>query len=259
MEDKKCSSRTKCELVKQWIEKFKTGDLIFYISIILTILFILSPFLVRASFVYSKISSFLEPLGDSTYKVGYIEAFGAILGTFLAITGALWTQRKIDRNKEEKEVRESALIVYYDFKFAFEDIVHFMQAYAYSVGTLRNRISCSEKYKEHKAKNHIYIYIDDSWICNVAKLSRSSLISSKEIEKIYDLYGNLCTVKRAFNSTEVDVSKVDDCKAYAVIYNSCNMELLLNEGSAWEISLKDDICIIMDKLKKIANISNDEG
>ena len=62
-------------------------------------------------------SWFLSPLGE--YGSSYIETLGAILGTFLAITGALWTQRKIDEVQDKKELRESALIVYYDFEFEF--------------------------------------------------------------------------------------------------------------------------------------------
>lgn len=44
----------------------------------------------------------LRPLKESEYNICYIETFGAILGTFLAIYGTLWTQRKIDERTAKK-------------------------------------------------------------------------------------------------------------------------------------------------------------
>lgn len=38
----------------------------------------------------------------SLSNICYIETFGAILGTFLAIYGTLWTQRKIDERTAKK-------------------------------------------------------------------------------------------------------------------------------------------------------------
>ena len=105
----------------------RTPNILFIIVSAISAAFILIPLVLRIEFVYKAVSWFISPLGE--YGSSYIETLGAILGTFLAITGALWTQRKIDEVQDKKELRESALIVYYDFEFVFNDVKRFMSRY----------------------------------------------------------------------------------------------------------------------------------
>ena len=88
----------------------------------MVLLFLVIPLFLRINWVYDSLSWFLQPLRKSEYKSSYIEIIGAILGTFLAVTGTLWTQRKIDSVMEQKEIQKRALIVYYVFCFAFNDL-----------------------------------------------------------------------------------------------------------------------------------------
>ena len=129
-----------------------------YIGICIIVgIFICSPLLLRIPCVRELFSWFLQPLGDSDYKSSYIETFGAILGTFLAVAGALWTQRKIDEAAAQKEVKESALIVYYDFEFAFNDIITFVNAYLASQKKITNVIEAFDDYRKYKKRQCIYI------------------------------------------------------------------------------------------------------
>ena len=134
--------------VKTW--KFIKENPWFFISIVLTAIFIFSPLYLRCSWLSGMFSCFLLPLKEQGYKSSYIETLGAILGTFLAITGALWTQRRFEKEmqlkEEEKEAkreaenrRERFLIIYYDFRFVFDDIKNNMFFFQYKkTGTTVN-------------------------------------------------------------------------------------------------------------------------
>lgn len=224
---------------------------LFVIVSIISGIFIISPLLLRIPFIYGICSWFLQPLGNSGYKSSYTETFGAILGTFLAVTGALWTQKKIDKAAEKKELKESALIVYYDFKFAFSDIITFMKSYLFSQEKVENIIEDFETYK--KLRKKYYIYIDDDWIHNVAKLSSS--LSSNEIQIIYKLYGDLNTIKKVFNTSINNISDDEEKLAYSKMFNEiCNIEFELKNPICIEVSLKENIENIMEKLKVIGDI-----
>lgn len=219
-------------------------------------IFVIAPLLLRIPFIRIIVSWFLQSLGDSGYKSSYIETFGAILGTFLAITGTLWTQRKIDEVTEKKELRESALIVYYDFNFAFNDIITFMQSYLNSQRKISNVIDDLEQYQKKKKKYRIYI--DDDWIHNVAKLSH--LLTSNEIQMIYKLYGDLNTIKKVFNSTENNISVDEEKSAYSIMFHEiCCIETELKRPMYIEVFLKDNIKSVMDKLKEIGHISSKDN
>ena len=69
----------------------RTPNILFIIVSAISAAFILIPLVLRIEFVYKAVSWFISPLGE--YGSSYIETLGAILGTFLAITGALWTQK----------------------------------------------------------------------------------------------------------------------------------------------------------------------
>ena len=216
-------------------------------------IFIISPLLLHIPCIRMFFSWFLQPLGDSGYKSSYVETFGAILGTFLAVAGTLWTQRKIDEVAEKKELKESALIVYYDFKFAFNDITTFMDSYLFSQRKITNVIDDFEKYKKLKKKYRIYI--DDNWIHNVAKLSPA--LSSDEIQMIYKLYGELNTIKKVFNTPVNEVSEDEEKSAYSIMFHAiCNIEAEMKHPIRIEVTLKDNIKNIMERLKEVGNISD---
>ncbi len=233
------------------MNKRKNTNLLFIIVSAISATFIFIPLILRIELIHRSISWFLCPLGE--YGSSYIETLGAILGTFLAVTGALWTQRKIDEVQDKKELRESALIVYYDFKFAFNDIIRFMMRYLSRQKTICNTLNNLEEFKVQKEKTHIYIYIDDNWIQNVAKLSYT--LSSNEIQMIYKLYGDLSTIRRAFNSSINEMNEDDAQSAYSVMYKDfCKIECNLTRRTSLEVTLKEDVQLIMNKLKDLSGV-----
>lgn len=229
----------------------KKTNILFGVVSAISAVFILIPLILQIELIQRAVFWFLQPLGE--FGSSYIETLGAILGTFLAVTGALWTQRRIDKVKDEKDLWESALIVYYDFEFAFKDIIRFMGRYLSRQGTISNTLNDFEEFKVQKEKTHIYIYIDDNWINNVAKLSCS--LSSNEIQLIYKLYGDLNTIKRAFNSS-VNAMTVDDAQsAYSVMYTDfCKVVTNLTRQTPPEVTLKENVHSIMERLKELSRV-----
>lgn len=233
------------------MNKNRNSNVLFIIVIAISVAFILIPLTLRIGWIHCIVSCFLSPLGE--YVSSYIETLGAILGTFLAITGALWTQRKIDEAQDKKELRESALIVYYDFKFAFSDIIRFMNCYSTRQQKVCNTLEDFEQFKKIKEISHMYIYIDDNWIHNVAKLSCS--LSSNEIQQIYKMYGDLCTIKRVFNSSINEMSQDDAQSAYSIMFNDlCRITGTLTTPINIDVALEEKVQLIMDRLGELSGV-----
>lgn len=234
------------------MERNKNWNILFIIISMLGCVFVAAPLLLRIPFVRDLLSWFLQPLKDSGYKSSYIETFGAILGTFLAVAGTLWTQRKIDEASDKKEIKECALIVYYDFEFALKDLVAIMQLYTYSQRTISNVLLDYEEFK--KRQKRCRIYIDDDWIHNVARLSH--VLASNEIQQIYTLYGDLCTIKTVFNSSADEISEDGAKRAYSVIFHLCSIERELGHSMPADVKIKKDIVLLMERIKEIAQIKD---
>lgn len=130
------------------MNKKRNTNMLFIIVSAISAVFILIPLILRIKLIYKVASWFLSPLGE--YGSSYVETLGAILGTFLAVTGALWTQRKIDEVQDRKELRESALIVYYDFEFVFNDVKRFMSRYMIHQEVVCNTLENFELFKKLK-------------------------------------------------------------------------------------------------------------
>lgn len=229
----------------------RNPNILFIIVCAISVAFVFIPLILRIECIHRMVSWFISPLGE--YGSSYIETLGAILGTFLAVTGALWTQRKIDEVQDKKELRESALIVYYDFEFVFNDIIRFMSCYLSRQQKVCNILEDFEQFKKIKEMSYIYIYIDENWIQNVAKLSYS--LSSDEIQQIYKLYGDLNTIKRAFNSSINEMSQDDATSAYSIMFDDfCKVVINLTRYTSPDVTLKENVKSIMERLKELSSI-----
>lgn len=185
------------------LRKLKKENVLFFISFFIAILFFISPILLKCSWIESTVSCMLSSLKREGYKSSYVETLGAIFGSFLAITGALWTQRRIDLQNEKHIIKEAAVIIYYDLKFVMDDIEQFKNAYVFINQETNNKcfyLECFCNYwREHK------IYIDSDWICNVAKLCNK--LSNDEMKLIYKTYGDFETMKCAFEKSDMKIDK----------------------------------------------------
>lgn len=223
--------------------------------VLYVILFALSPLLLHFEGIENLISYLLSPLRGSNYKSSYIETLGALsggfLGTFFAIIGAFLTQKKFDDNAIKKEIKESAIIVFYDFDFVIKDFKKIMNEYYIQMERLREN-----KFKEDLFRKIIKkypIYIDSDWIHNVAKLS--SVLDGKEIGYIYELYGYFTTLKKFFNSNLSDYNDVKE--AYDIIMKSIiRFEIPLTQPYKKEVYLREDIGNLMHKLVELGEIED---
>lgn len=224
--------------------RFIKDNRLFSICIFIALLFFISPLLLRISWVESIVAYILLPLKEEGYKSSYIETIGAIFGTFFAITGALWTQRQVDLKNEDHIIKEAAVIVYYDFKFAFDDIFQFEHAYACIKPETNNEYDDLKYfllYKKYKK-----IYIDSNWICNVAKLC--DVLTSEELKQVYKIYGDFETIKYVFERPDVEI---DITMAYS-IYHLISRDLCgLTLAPQIEVRHKESNKKLMNKLEML--------
>lgn len=234
--------------MKQFIKK----EPLFFSVIVIIFIFIIIPIILRISFIEKVICWGLSGLKYQEYKNSYITTIGSMLGSFLAISGAVWTQRRIDETNEIREAKKSALIVYYDFRFAFDNLVYIPKMVWYKQYKEQkfNSKSTSEFFLEY-SKN-IYLYIDDDWKNSVAKLSK--ILSQDEIKIIYDTYGKLCNVRKILDK------QIEDKSQIARIYNSSvsrfyDKSMSLDGSHCIEISLKEEY---EELLKKLYDLCEDK-
>ena len=207
MDNKKVHKKIKWRKIKDAV----VDKWLFVIMIIITFIFVISPYWLKWEVLENEVSYFLQPLKVEGYKSSYIEMLGALVGTFLAISGALWTQRRDEIKKEKQIIKEAAIIIYYDFKFAFEDIFKFENAYAcIKPGTVNRYDDLAYFIKYRKSIN---IYLDSNWFSNVAKLC--GILSADEIKQIYKIYGDLETIKSIFKQKD---EEIDLSMAHRVYY-----------------------------------------
>ncbi len=84
--------------------KMKNGT--FFAMCVVTVLFIVMPLFLQTSVIRKAVAWILSGLKYREYKSAYLGLVGGLLGSWLAITGAIYTQRKFDREKEEKRAIE---------------------------------------------------------------------------------------------------------------------------------------------------------
>lgn len=170
--------------------KSRKNDCLLMISVVFAVVFMVSPALLRFDWFNSIISGFLEPLKCSEYKGAFVGATGGMIGAFLAITGALWVERKIASDNDRKEIEKTALIVYYDMVLFYEDVSHLAMQIARIIGIPNE----DEKIEEFiKNKKWIMIHIHSEWISLVATLKEK--LDEEELKKIYTFYGEVSNMK----------------------------------------------------------------
>ena len=228
------------------IKKFIKDNILFSICIFIALLFLVSPLLLRISWVESIVTDILFALKEEGYKSSYIETIGAIFGTFFAITGALWTQKRIDLQNEEHKIKEAAVIVYYDFKFAFDDIFQFEYAYACISPETDNEYDDLEYFCKYR--NNLKIYIDSDWICNVAKLC--NVLSSEEIKQVYKIYGDFETIKCVFEKPDQEIDRKTAHGIYHLIHKDLCDLTLVPEIKAVHQNINEELMNKLEMLTK---------
>lgn len=148
--------------------------------------------------IIKQIISFLFSFTDNIeYKTVYIELTGAIMGSFLAIYGALWTQREIDKKEDNARQKKYACIVYNDLKFAFNDLIKIFDITKsnYNLSEFNGNES-AEKFC--KTALGCKLHLSQNWISDVAQLN--DVLPQTDIEQLYKFYGKLIDIDRAMQS-----------------------------------------------------------
>ena len=229
---------------------FIKNNKLFFISIVITIIFIVAPLWLRIPCLRQLISFFLLPLKEQGFKSSYIETLGAFLGTFLAVTGALWTQKQVEekadkesREKLERENRFRIVTIYYDLKLAFEDLeeVYKMSLYV----NLTPQKVPQEKFSDYcKTVN---IYIDSDWIRNVSTLG--DVFEAEFIEEIFVTYGKIDTLSKYLNDYDNEFVQI-------------KLTSLLSHFFTWDSEskkcLNEKYIKMLERLKVEGNIEDGE-
>lgn len=173
-----------------------------------TILFITTmfifPLILRVPFVKHLVVSLLSFTKNEAYKIAYVEFFGAIIGSFIAICGSVWIQSK----KDEKEIiyrhRKYACIVYNDLDLAFKDLIKIFRDVELicNIKSIKNEEDVESFCKMAIGRK---IHLSPNWISDVAQLN--NVLSRVEIQAIYKCYGLLLDIDRALQSGDTNQIK----------------------------------------------------
>lgn len=174
------------------LKNWNWNSLFFVISIIASVLFLAIPLFLKCPIIskYSRI--FLSSLGE--YKASYFEACGAMIGGFLAVTSAIWAQRRSEIKQNNELLKKYATIVYFDIKKFYEENDVFASRVIESLEKCTNNHSHDRVLRTYTHfKEYVSIHLDPNWISSVAELG--SVLEKTMIDEIYRFYGNAEYVK----------------------------------------------------------------
>lgn len=186
----------------------------FIFLLFITAMLVISPILMHIPLFSNFLSDFLSTLETQEYKGVYLEAISTLLGTFLAIYGALWTQRRIDSRDEIKKKRATLAVVYYDFEFIFDDLKNMFYDKNESNTFCKSQITQETIIKNLVKQKTENLFIDEDWIKNVASLS--DMFGEKALKMIFQMYGDINTIKMIlddiFKQGNIEKQSNDDYK-----------------------------------------------
>ena len=192
---------------------------------------------------------------DPNWLSFYGSYLGGIFGglaTLLTVTYTIQNNRKEQEEKEKKEkiktIRKSALIVYFDFDFIFDNIVKFLNQFFDWRGDIKWELTNTGERKIYlKCTQHLnQFYFDPNWIYNVANLSDCKQLGKDRIKIIYELYGHLANINKSMESSEMDV-----CRNALTSMRSI-VDINSPTGEEKHIEVKKDIVDLKNELKSIA-------
>lgn len=200
-----------------------------------------------------------------SYLGGIFGGIATLIAVIKTIKSNVKAQRENEKKEKAKSIKKSALIIYYDFKFTFDNMMDFMENY-YSNYTITEHVNrvFYEILDIDKYKKFLYtfdqFYFASDWIKVVADLSDSSVFNNTDIKKIYEIYGHLMTVKES-----IEYMNEDTCKAALYSMNSLfdieempgkeeNKAIQAKEekNKTIQVKEKDEIIKLMNTLEELA-------
>lgn len=206
--------------------KMKSGT--FIAMCVVTVLFIVMPLFLQVSVIRNAIAWILSGLKYQEYKSAYLGLVGGLLGSWLAITGAIYTQRKFDREKEEKRAIEEKRAKEIDK----ENIKEICREMLWSeIRQNDNSLSCDNGnfIKAIMEKNDHYFYSRDShrittdnWNFIIDKVISMDLELAIKLMHLYKYYEFMTdfdgSADSAFTKSQLDFSKYKECYQDVVEY-----------------------------------------
>lgn len=241
--------RRKCLHKKRWRIP---SSFYFVVACLLTGMFMALPLYVRVEPIRNVLTSFLSPLESVEYKTSYVETLGAFIGSFFAITGAIWTQNIFDKREKRKQISKNALMVYYDLQFALDNIAAIVQEVYPKVGKHINPDDERAISIYRKAKQSHRIYIASDWKELILSL-RDNLddVSLSNIQRIYNTISSICV---SVNASAIDNSRKEDIEAYSQMRSLTVVSTDIEEDNQGLISIKDESRKLLDTLEQLAQL-----
>jgi hypothetical protein len=204
-------------------------------------------------------------LGISLNSFDLGSYYGGVIGgiaTLLALLLTIQHNKKEQEEKEEKEkekiVQKSAIIVFYDFKFAFDDITIFLTHLLDKKSThkpfLKDNSLNTTAYLEH-IDCLTQFYFDKKWIKTVAELNGRIDSHEEDIGIIYEIYGHLMTINKSLQIDKKTLTKKEK-KICSNAFESMNTLFSYKkcEDGDVKVRLNKDIYKLMDTLQKLGKI-----
>ncbi len=218
--------------------KLRERNAVITVIIVWIATLIIIPLLLKLPCIRQMVLYLLSFTNNADYKIAYVEFWGTIVGSFIAIWGALFVQRKIDEKAELSNRRKYACIIYYDLHFAFKDLKDIFDETKQNYG-LKEINNQTDAEKFCKVALGRKIYLNPTWIADVAQLN--DVLSPTEIRMVYKYYGKLVDIDRALQSGDSE-----------------NIRKIFVKDICWIISdskgdIHNDIQKILDKLYALFN------
>lgn len=185
----------------------------FVVACLLTGVFVSLPLFARIKPLRNVLTSFLRPLESVEYKTSYVETLGAFIGSFFAVTGAIWTQNIFDKRERRKQITKNALMVCYDLQFALDNIAAIVQEVYPKVGEQINRNDERAISIYRKAKQSHQIYIASDW--KELILSLRDNLDDTALRNIQHIYNTISSICVSVNANTVDSNRIQDIEAYS--------------------------------------------
>ena len=178
------------------------------LGIVYLLFIVFSPIVIEKLIIANSYPSGASNDGWTSFFGSYLGGVFGGIATLMAVlitvrNGKKEREEEIAREKEEL-IRKSALIVYYDFEFAFENIQKFMIPL-----WKKRKTKCINKLEKEdmdaffEARRCLdQFYFNDDWIKTVANLYDSPLLERNDIKKIYEIYGHLMTIKKCIDCVQ---------------------------------------------------------
>lgn len=169
------------------MKRFSIYDTLFYILLGIMVIIIISPLLIKSEYLRNIANFFIADL--HSMKGDYLGMLGTLVGSCLAITGALWAQKRINDNNEFENVKKSAKLIVFDLERAFKLIKSSYISNCFRLDKVYWKIKFNGKWDENILA--LRGYIKDSETDDLMKIYDEIYILSNFIEKLLNCHNEI--------------------------------------------------------------------